>query len=76
MPNYLVELKNMVKEQKISTLIGEVVSSANNKVSVQIPGGNTIEVWGTAKIGTNVLIKDGVIVATVAKENIPVIYIA
>ncbi len=75
MGNPLVDMRSLLSKTTKKTLIGEVTGNKNSKVTVRLRAGNEIVVWGDVLVGSDVLIRDGQVVATIGKEDVPVVYI-
>jgi hypothetical protein len=69
MSNPLKQIKDILSEPK-SIKIGVVMDSTNDRCVVKLSDSNYINVWGNYPKGSNVYIKDGVILGKIKRENI------
>lgn len=75
MANPLAELTKVFGAKKTSLLTGTVDSVNGDKVVVILATGNKMNVWGSAQVGSEVLIKDKTIIAKINRESVKKIYV-
>lgn len=74
MSNPIKDIVDFISVAK-SLKIGTVVNSSSGQTTVKISEGNFMNVWGEYPNGSNVYIKDGVILGKIKKENTDLCYI-
>lgn len=57
--NLFSQFRRLLPAQPL--LVGEVVSSGGGAVVVMLPGGDEITVRGSATVGANVFVRDGMV---------------
>lgn len=75
MSNPLVDLQKLIGKDTQKTFTARVVGVSGQKVKITLSAGNSMVVWGTAKLNDTVLILGKQIVAVVSGQTRTTVYV-
>ena len=75
MSNPLLDLKKLINTNTVKSFTAKVVSVEGQKIKVKLNTGNTILVWGIAKLNETVMISGKQIIAVIGQEIRSTVYV-